>query len=65
MCAYKFVPKSAQLLQFRHWGSIGFNFKGLVVVQNFLYLGHRLERYRLTLKNKTKNTIETTLNTGQ
>lgn len=52
VCVNKFVPEFAQLLQFRHWGSVGFNLKGLVVVQNFLYLGHRLERHRLTLGKK-------------
>lgn len=53
-CVNKFVPESAQLLQFRHWGSVGFNMKGLVVVQNFLYLGQSLERHRLALKKKKK-----------
>lgn len=48
----KFVPESAQLLQFRYWWSVGFNLKGLIVVQDFSYLRHRLERHRLTLKNK-------------
>lgn len=65
-CVNKFVPESAQLLQFRHWGSVGFNLKGLVVVQNFFYLGHRLERHCLTLKKKKRGRErETTFNTGQ
>ena len=56
MCARlglnKLVPDSAQLLQFRHLGSVGFYMKRLVLVQDFLYLGRRQEWHGLTLEEK-------------
>lgn len=50
MCVCVCVPKSAQLLQFRYWGSVGFHFQWMILVQHLLYPGNRLERHRLTLK---------------
>lgn len=54
LCVNKLVPESAQLLQFRYWGSVGFDLKRLVMVQDFIYLGHGQERHRLTLKRNTQ-----------
>lgn len=48
------IPKSAQLLQFRHRRPIGFNVNGFVVVQHFLYPLQRLKRHILPLKKKHK-----------
>lgn len=52
------VPKSVEPVQFRHRGSIGFNVKGLVVVKDFLWPWHSLERHSLTLKTQQRDIIK-------